>query len=208
MRWRQRATHAFPPSCWSSPSERSFERRGSGECGGHSAGGGERQPRSCLHQYFPSLRAAMGRPGGLPASDVRQNVKTKRTGAAPDHLAVARFWVRDTHVYVCVTGQLRRTVSLGSSLMAARPFSVPTEGGPAPRAVASWQRDAVHLWGWDGVQTMPAMWLYGHLPGPSSLTFVSMSASIFCVLERGGCVDQDPIETRACLERLASQSDT
>ncbi len=26
--------------------------------------------------------------------------------------------------------------------------------------VVSWQRDAVHVWGWDGVQTMPPMWLY------------------------------------------------
>ena len=29
----------------------------------------------------------------------------------------------------------------------------------AARVVASWQRDAVHIWGWDGVQTMAPFWL-------------------------------------------------
>jgi len=36
----------------------------------------------------------------------------------------------------------------------------PSAAGHA-QALASWQRDAVHLWGWDGGQTMPPMWLYG-----------------------------------------------
>jgi superfamily II DNA or RNA helicase len=30
---------------------------------------------------------------------------------------------------------------------------------PAGKVVASWQRDAVHVWGWDGVQTMAPFWL-------------------------------------------------
>jgi hypothetical protein len=32
------------------------------------------------------------------------------------------------------------------------------------RVLASWQRDAVHVWGWDGVQTMPPFWLSGGFP--------------------------------------------
>ena len=35
---------------------------------------------------------------------------------------------------------------------------------PSARVVASWQRDAVHVWGWDGVQTMPPFWLVGGFP--------------------------------------------
>ena len=35
---------------------------------------------------------------------------------------------------------------------------------PAARVVATWQRDAVHVWGWDGVQTMPPFWLVGGFP--------------------------------------------
>jgi superfamily II DNA or RNA helicase len=31
----------------------------------------------------------------------------------------------------------------------------------AAQVIASWQRDAVHVWGWDGVQTMPPTWFYG-----------------------------------------------
>ena len=39
--------------------------------------------------------------------------------------------------------------------------------------VASWQRDAVHVWGWDGAQTMPPGWLFSGFrqrgwPGPPS----------------------------------------
>ena len=33
-----------------------------------------------------------------------------------------------------------------------------------PRVVASWQRDAVHVWGWDGVQTIPPFRLSGRVP--------------------------------------------
>src|SRR5262245_8067756 len=32
---------------------------------------------------------------------------------------------------------------------------------PAAQVIASWQRDAIHIWGWDGVQTMPPTWFYG-----------------------------------------------
>ena len=35
---------------------------------------------------------------------------------------------------------------------------------PSAHVVASWQRDAVHVWGWDGVQTMPPYWLVGGFP--------------------------------------------
>ena len=35
---------------------------------------------------------------------------------------------------------------------------------PSAHVVASWQRDAVHVWGWDGVQTMPPWWLVGGFP--------------------------------------------
>jgi hypothetical protein len=50
---------------------------------------------------------------------------------------------------------------------------------PAGKVVASWQRDAVHVWGWDGVQSMAPFWLavgvrgtYGASP-PSSYGFHS-----------------------------------
>ena len=36
---------------------------------------------------------------------------------------------------------------------------MPSSSTPAAQVVASWQRDAVHVWGWDGVQTMPPAWL-------------------------------------------------
>ena len=35
---------------------------------------------------------------------------------------------------------------------------------PSAHVVASWQRDAVHIWGWDGTQTMPPFWLSGGFP--------------------------------------------
>ena len=35
---------------------------------------------------------------------------------------------------------------------------------PSVHVVASWQRDAVHIWGWDGTQTMPPFWLSGGFP--------------------------------------------
>ena len=49
----------------------------------------------------------------------------------------------------------------------------------AARVVASWQRDAVHIWGWDGVQTMAPFWLSvgfpaaGRLGSPSRYGFHS-----------------------------------
>jgi superfamily II DNA or RNA helicase len=35
---------------------------------------------------------------------------------------------------------------------------------PSAYVAASWQRDAVHIWGWDGTQTMPPFWLSGGFP--------------------------------------------
>ena len=36
---------------------------------------------------------------------------------------------------------------------------MPASAAAAARVIASWQRDAVHIWGWDGVQTMAPFWL-------------------------------------------------
>ena len=36
---------------------------------------------------------------------------------------------------------------------------MPSSSAAAAQVVASWQRGAVHVWGWDGVQTMPPAWL-------------------------------------------------